>query len=111
MSGDEREDLPTALTALLRNVAGVHTVYATRAPIPTLVTAVVEAVKNEPVGVQLVTVAETDEQLEVTACIGVLEDEPAVDTVRRAHDAIDDFLVDGGELRERIVCVKVGRVG
>jgi hypothetical protein len=110
MTTDGPTDLPSELTRLLRNVSGVHTVYATKAPIPTILTAVAEALKNEPVGVHLVTVQETDQRLEVAACIGVLADEPAVDVVRRAHDAMDDFLTENGH-GDHVISVSIGRVG
>jgi hypothetical protein len=110
MTTDAPDDLPSKLTRLLREVPGVHTVYATRAPIPTIVTAVVEMVKNKPVGVHLVTIHESDDRIEVTACIGVSMDESAIDIVRRAHDAIDDYLTNEHDERDRTVSVTVGRV-
>jgi hypothetical protein len=111
MSNDEPDDLPSAVTRLLRNVDGVHTVYATRAPIPTIVTAVVELVKNEPVGVHLVTVTENDDTVTVAACIGVTGDEPAAAVSRRACDAISDMFVRQGDQRELSISVSIGRVG
>jgi hypothetical protein len=111
MTTDEPDDLPSELTRLLRQVRGVHTVYATQAPIPTLVTALAEVVKNKPVGVHLVTVTEDDDRIDITACVGVAGDESALDSCRRAHDAIDDFLSTRRDPRERVVSVTVGRVG
>lgn len=111
MNDEEPDDLPTALTRLLRNVQGVHTVYATRSPIPTIVTAVVELVKNDLVGSHLITVREDDDHIEVSACIGVLGDEPAPDICRRAFEAIDEFITSDGDTRSRTISVAIGRVG
>jgi hypothetical protein len=111
VSSQDDEDLQTSLTRLLRSVPGVHTVYATRSPIPTIVTAVVELVKNEPVGMHLVAVDEGDDHLDISACIGVTGDDSAPDICRRAHDAIDEFFVSDGDDRPRTISVSVGRVG
>jgi hypothetical protein len=111
MNDDTPDDLPTELTRLLRNVDGVHTVYATKSLIPTVVTAVVEAVRNAQVGMHLVTVDEHDGATDVIACIGVLPDESAMDTCRRAHDALRAFFVDNGQPAPASISVKIGRVG
>jgi predicted ArsR family transcriptional regulator len=111
VDSEEPNDLPSELTRLLRNVPGVHTVYATRSPIPTIVSAVVELVKNEPIGVHLVTVDEDDDHVDIRACIGVTSDESAPEVCRRAHDAIADFLSTDGDDRSRAISVSVGRVG
>lgn len=111
MNDDKPHDLPSELTRLLRNVDGVHTVYATRPAIPTIVTAVVELIRNEPVGVHLVTVTETDDLLEISACIGVTQNESAPAVCRRAYDAISEHLTSGGEARATRVSVNIGRIG
>jgi len=111
MNSDEPTDLPSELTRLLRGVPGVHTVYATRSPIPTVISAVVELVKNDPVGVHLVTIHEDDDHVDITACIGVTGDECAPDVGRRAHDAINDFFSSDGDQRLRTISVSIGRVG
>jgi hypothetical protein len=111
MNDDTPDDLPTELTRLLRNVDGVHTVYATKSLIPTVVGAVVEAVRNDQVGMHLVTVDRHGDDVEIVACIGVLPDESAVATCRRAHDALRDFFVDNGQAAPSSIAVKVGRVG
>lgn len=108
---DSEEDVPTALTRLLRNVPGVHTVYATKPLVPTVVTAVVELVRNEPVGVHLVTVVDGEEGVDVTACIGIDGDEPAPVVSRRVHDALRTFFTDQGLPAPRGIRVNVGRVG
>ena len=105
------DDLPTLLTRMLRNVEGVHTVYATKPIVPTLVTAVVEFVKNEPVGVHLVSVRDGDNGVEIDACIGVTGDEPAPDVCRRAHAALNDFFLENGQPEPAAISVNIGRVG
>jgi hypothetical protein len=111
MNDDTPDDLPTQLTRLLRNVDGVHTVYATKPLIPTVVGAVVEAVRNDQVGMHLVTVDQHGDDVGIVACIGVLPDESAVATCRRAHDALRAFFVDSGQPAPSSIAVKVGRVG
>src|SRR3978361_1272644 len=111
MNDDTDDDLPTQLTRLLRNVDGVHTVYATKPLLPSLVGAVVEAVRNDPVGMHLVSVAGADDDLTVPACIGVSADEPATVICRRAHDALRDYFADQGKALPSSIRVKVGRVG
>jgi hypothetical protein len=110
MSTDPDDDLPTQLTKLLRNVDGVHTVYATKPLVPSLIGAVVEAVKNEPVGMHLVTVTDGNDGLEVTACIGVTGDESASVTCRRAHDALRDYVLNNHGEIPNTIRVKIGRV-
>ena len=105
------DDLPTLLTRMLRNVDGVHTVYATKPIVPTLVTAVVEFVKNEPVGVHLVSVRDGADGVEIEACIGVTADEPAPDVCRRAHAALNNFFVENGQPTPSSIAVSIGRVG
>jgi hypothetical protein len=104
------EDLPTQLTKLLRNVDGVHTVYATKPLVPSIIGAVVEAVKNEPVGMHLVTVLDGDEGVDVTACIGVSGDQSASVVCRRAHDALRSFILKNHDVPPTTIRVKVGRV-
>ena len=113
MSNDSPpDDLPSLLTQLLRNTDGVHTVYATKPIVATIVTAVVELVKNEPVGVHLVSVTEDDDgTTHIDASIGVTAHESAIDVTRRAHDAIRDFLADTPDKLVGTITVKVGRVG
>lgn len=111
MNDDTPDDLPTALTRLLRNVDGVHSMYATRSLIPTLMGAVVEAVRNDGVGMHLVTVDEHDGTTDVIACIGVTADESAVVTCRRAHDALRDYFTGNAKPAPATISVKVGRVG
>jgi hypothetical protein len=108
---DTDDDLPTQLTKLLRNVDGVHTVYATKPLVPSIIGAVVEAVRNEPVGMHLVTVTEKDDGIDVTACIGVSGDESASVICRRAHDALRAYLRDNTSANPVTVSVKIGRVG
>jgi hypothetical protein len=111
MNDETQDDLPTQLTRLLRNVDGVHTVYATKPIVPSVVEAVVEAVRNDPVGMHLVTVDERDDGLEVTTCIGISGDEPATTICRRAHDALRAHFVDNGQAAPATIRVKIGRVG
>ncbi|RFA13176.1 hypothetical protein B7R22_13855 [Subtercola boreus] len=111
MNDDTEDDLPTRLTRLLRNVDGVHTVYATKSLLPSLVGAVVEAVRNDPVGMHLVTVSGDADELTVVACIGVAADEPATMICRRAHDALRDYFTDQNLTPPTTVRVQVGRVG
>jgi hypothetical protein len=111
MNDDTEDDLPTQLTKLLRTVDGVHTVYATKSLLPSLVGAVVEAVRNDPVGMHLVTITDHDTGFDVTACIGVTADEPATVTCRRAHDALRDYFTGLDQLEPTTITVKVGRVG
>lgn len=110
MNDETEDDLPTALTRLLRNVTGVHTVYATKSLLPTIVTAVTEAVRNDKVGMHLVTVVDGAHGREIVACIGVTADERAPDVCRRAHDALRDFFLDQGQSAPSKISVKVGRV-
>ena len=107
----DTDDLPTQLTKLLRNVDGVHTVYATKPLVPSIIGAVVEAVRNEPVGMHLVTVSEEKDGLDVNACIGVSGDESASIICRRAHDALRAYFADHGSDLPATIRVKVGRVG
>lgn len=111
MNDDTEDDLPTQLTKLLRNVDGVHTVYATKPLIPSLASAVVEAVRNDPVGMHLVSVDEKSGALTVTACIGVASDEEAPTVCRRAHDALRSYFTDKDRQPPAVIAVKVGRVG
>jgi hypothetical protein len=111
MNEETTEDLPTQLTKLLRNVDGVHTIYATKPLVPSLVGAVVEAVKNEPVGMHLVTVTDNEDGIEVAACIGVTEGESASVVCRRAHDALRAFIIEHHDAPPSSIRVKVGRVG
>ncbi|CAN5250833.1 hypothetical protein BH09ACT1_BH09ACT1_22220 [soil metagenome] len=113
VNDDFPDDLPSQLTQLLRNVDGVHTVYATERPVPTVITAVVELVKNEPVGLHLVTVDETDDAhtVDIIACIGIAADEPAPVVCRRAHDAIQKFVTEESKFHAATITVKIGRVG
>jgi hypothetical protein len=111
MNDETEDDVPTELTRLLRNVDGVHTVYATKPLLPSIVGAVVEAVRNDPVGMHLVSVSGEPDELTITACIGVSADEPTRVTCRRAHDALRDHFTDQGRAAPAIIRVKVGRVG
>jgi hypothetical protein len=111
MNDETEDDLPTQLTRLLRNVDGVHTVYATKPIVPSVVEAVVEAVRNDPVGMHLVTVDEHDDGFDVTTCIGISGDEPATTICRRAHDALRAHFVDNGRAAPATIRVKIGRVG
>jgi hypothetical protein len=104
------DDLPTLLTRMLRNVPGVHTVYATKPLVPTLVSAVVEFVKNEPVGVHLVRVSDGEAGVEIEACIGVTRDEPAPEVCRRAYAALNTFFVEHGQPEPAAITVRIGRV-
>ncbi|MDF2443098.1 MAG: hypothetical protein JWR01_1301, partial [Subtercola sp.] len=108
---DTEDDLPTQLTRLLRNVDGVHTVYATKSMLKEVVAAVVEAVRNDPVGMHLVTVSGDTDHLIVIACIGVSADEPATMICRRAHDALRDYFTEQDLTPPVTVRVQVGRVG
>ncbi|MEF2977087.1 hypothetical protein [Subtercola sp. YIM 133946] len=111
MNDETEDDLPTRLTRLLRNVDGVHTVYATKPLIPALASAVVEAVRNDPVGMHLVSVSEKAEGVTITACIGISTDEPAPIVCRRAHDALRSYFTDNSEAPPTSISVKIGRVG
>lgn len=111
MNDETEDDLPTQLTRLLRNVDGVHTVYATKHLVPSIVGAVVEAVRNDPVGMHLVTVSGDADDMTVIACIGVSADEPASVVCKRAHDALRSFFADAGDSIPTAIDVKVGRVG
>jgi hypothetical protein len=112
MNDETDDDLPTQLTRLLRNVDGVHTVYSTKPLLPSIVGAVVEAVRNDPVGMHLVTVTGAiDEGVSITASIGVTADEAAGDVCRRAHDALRAFFIDHRQPAPIVISVKIGRVG
>lgn len=111
MNDETPDDLPSELTRLLRNVDGVHTIYATKPIVQTIVTAVVEAVRNDPVGMHLVTVTEGDDGTEVVASIGVAGDQPASEVCRRAHDALRAHFADSGSALPRSIRISVGRVG
>jgi hypothetical protein len=111
VNDETEDDVPTELTRLLRNVDGVHTVYATKPLLPSLVGAVVEAVRNDPVGMHLVSVSGDPDDLTVTACIGVSADEPTRVTCRRAHDALRNHFTEQGKPAPTTIQVKVGRVG
>jgi hypothetical protein len=111
MNDEPEDDLPTQLTRLLRNVDGVHTVYATKPLLPSLVGAVVEAVRNDPVGMHLVSINEGPGGLEVTTCIGVSSEESAAVICRRAHDALRTYFEVRGRDTPGTIRVKVGRVG
>jgi hypothetical protein len=110
VNDDTPDDVPTELTKLLRNVEGVHTVYATTPLVTAVVGAVVEAVRNDSVGMHLVSVHEHDGVAEVVACIGVSTDEPAPVICRRAHDALRDYFVESGRPAPTKIEVKIGRV-
>lgn len=111
MNNDTDDDLPAELTALLRNVDGVHTVYATQSLVTTVVGAVVEAVRNDKVGMHMVGVYTRDGRTEVETCIGVFPDEPASVVCRRAHDALRSFFLDSGREAPAAIEVRIGRVG
>jgi hypothetical protein len=111
MNDDTEDDLPTQLTRLLRNVDGVHTVYATKPLLSKVVAAVVEAVRNDPVGMHLVTVNGNPDELTVVACIGVASDEPATMICRRAHDTLRGYFTDRDLTPPATIRVQVGRVG
>lgn len=111
MNDETEDDIPTQLTRLLRNLDGVHTVYATKSLVPSIVGAVVEAVRNDPVGMHLVTVDGDSDDLTVTTCIGVSGDESASIICRRAHDALRDYFLKLGQPAPTHIHVKVGRVG
>lgn len=111
MNDETLDDLPTQLTRLLRNTPGVHTVYATKPVVAALVTALVEAVRNDPVGMHLVTVSESEDATDVVASIGVADDESASTVCRRAHDALRSHFVESGREAPRSIRVSVGRVG
>jgi hypothetical protein len=110
VNDDTPDDVPTELTKLLRNVDGVHTVYATQSIVTAVVGAVVEAVRNDPVGMHLVSVREDADGAEVLACIGVSTDESAPVICRRAHDALRDYFVERGRPAPTKIEVKIGRV-
>jgi hypothetical protein len=111
MNDETPDDVPTELTRLLRNVDGVHTIYATKSIVPTVVEAVVEAVRNDPVGMHLVRVDEGDGGTEVVASIGVTSEESASVVVRRAHDSLRAYFADAGKPLPARITVSVGRVG
>lgn len=110
-AADADDDLPTLLTRTLRNVRGVHTVYATKPLVPALVGVVVEFVKNEPIGLHLVSVRDGDEGIEIGATIGVTRDEPAPVVCRRAHAALNNYFLDNGQQQPSAIRVSIGRVG
>lgn len=110
MNDDTADDLPTELTRLLRGVDGVHTIYATKPLVTTLVSAVVEAVRNDPVGMHLVTVSEGKDGTELVASIGVTGDESASTVCRRAHDALRAHFTNNGNTAPRSIRISVGRV-
>ncbi len=111
MNDETEDDVPTELTKLLRNVEGVHTVYATRPLVTKIVGAVVEAVRNDPVGMHLVTVHGGGAEVEVVTCIGVASDESASVVCRRAHDALRAYFTHAGKPAPKRIEVKIGRVG
>ncbi len=111
MSYTTPDDLTYELTQMLRKVPGVTAVYATKPLLAKAVSAVVEAVKNEPAGVHLVTVTQSDSGLDVDAYIGVSDEEPAPVICRRAHDAIRSFVAEHSEAEAATVSVRIGRVG
>ena len=111
MSYSTPDDLTYGLTQMLRKVPGVTAVYATKPVIAKIFSAVVEAVKNEPAGVHLVNVTPTQDGLDISAYIGVTDEEPAPDVCRRAHDAIREFVAENSETDAAVVQVKIGRVG
>lgn len=111
MNDETGDDLPTEVTRLLRNVPGVHTVYATKPLISAFFTAAVEALRNDPVGMHLVTANESDEGSEILACIGVTGDESASTVCRRAHDALRSYFTNRGDMAPRNIRVSIGRVG
>jgi hypothetical protein len=105
------DDLSYALTQMLRKLDGVTAVYAMKPVLAKVVSAVVEAVKNEPAGVHLVTVTQGDDGLDIAAYIGVSDEEPAPVVCRRAHDAIRDFVAENSDTVAGGISVKIGRVG
>ena len=111
MNDETDDDLPTELTKLLRTVVGVHTVYATRPLVTKIVGAVVEAVRNDPVGMHLVSVHGAGSEVAVVTCIGVASDESASVICRRAHDALRAHFTDNGRPAPKSIEVKIGRVG
>ena len=111
MNDETDDDLPTQLTKLLRNVDGVHTVYATKPLVPSIIGAVVEAVRSDPVGMHLITVSEGKDGIDIDACIGVSGDESASVICRRAHDALRAHVSEQGPGVPTFIRVKVGRVG
>jgi len=111
MNDETEDDLPTELTKLLRTVDGVHTVYATKPLVTKIVGAVVEAVRNDPVGMHLVSVHGDGSDAEVVTCIGVTSDESASVVCRRAHDALRAYFTDNGKPAPKAIEVKIGRVG
>jgi hypothetical protein len=111
MNNETADDLPTELTKLLRNVDGVHTVYATKPLLPSIIGAVVEAVRNDPVGMHLVSVNDGSDGFDIVACIGVSDAESASVVCRRAHDALRAFFEHNGRPTPDTISVKVGRVG
>ncbi|BDZ45784.1 hypothetical protein [Naasia aerilata] len=105
------DDLSYGLTQMLRKLDGVTAVYAMKPVLAKVVSAVVEAVKNEPAGVHLVTVTENEDGVDVAAYIGVTDEAPAPEVCRRAHDAIRDFVAENSDRPAAQVSVKIGRVG
>lgn len=105
------DDLTYELTQMLRTVPGVTAVYATKPVLAKVVSAVVEAVKNEPAGAHLVSVTATDDGLDIAAYIGVTDEEPAPTVCLRAHDAIRAFVAENADVPAAAVEVKIGRVG
>lgn len=105
------DDLSYGLTQMLRKLDGVTAVYAMKPVLAKVVSAVAEAVKNEPAGVHLVTVSESDEGVDVAAYIGVADDEPAPVVCLRAENAIREFVDQNSERPAAHVTVRIGRVG
>lgn len=111
MNDDTEDDLPTQLTRLLRNVDGVHTVYATKPILPSIFGAIVEAVRSDKVGMHLITIDGQPDDLTITACIGVTGSESAFIICRRAHDALRGHFTSQNQTPPISIRVKIGRVG
>ena len=104
-------ELPDELSAVVRSLPGVSTIYSSAPVHATVATHLAKVVVRERPGEPSVLVAAGERGTTVTVTIGVSDVEPATDVCRRVHDAILDHVVARGLPTPAAIEVRVASIG
>ena len=107
----DMDDLSRELTRLVRQVQGVTAVYASQPLVTSVIVTIVDQVRSEALGARLVSTAYRDSGIDVSATIGVGDDEPAGEVCRRVSRALRDHVARRSGMQPGTVRVTVGSVG
>ncbi|GAA0990349.1 hypothetical protein [Subtercola frigoramans] len=111
---DDRTALPSQLSAVVRAVPGVESLYASTPGPVELVSRVVELVTQREVESAEVSVSgkpDNTADLVIKVTIGVEEAASATEVCRDVYDSICSFFTLKGETAPATIAVTVGRIG